>query len=250
MNLTAENYFSQEAQREYMSASQFKAFDRCEASAAAELRGEYVRDESTSLLIGSYIDAYFSGELGQFRMDYPNIFKRDGALKTEYVQAEDIIQRIERDPMFMKYISGKNQVIMTGEIDGVPVKIKMDSYHPDRAIVDLKIMRDFQPVWVDGKGKLPFAEAWGYDIQGAIYRAVEGNSLPFILAAATKEKVPDIALISIPTDVLNTAAEYVISKIRRLADIKRGRIAPERCGRCDYCKSTKRLDCIVDYRDV
>ena len=91
---------------------------------------------------------------------------------------------------------------MTGEIDGVPVKIKMDSYHPDRAIVDLKIMRDFQPVWVDGKGKLPFAEAWGYDIQGAIYRAVEGNSLPFILAAATKEKVPDIALISIPTDVL------------------------------------------------
>ena len=53
MNLTAENYFSQEAQREYMSASQFKAFDRCEAAAAAELRGEYVRDESTSLLIGS-----------------------------------------------------------------------------------------------------------------------------------------------------------------------------------------------------
>ena len=151
MNLTAENYFSQEAQREYMSASQFKAFDRCEASAAAELRGEYVRDESTSLLIGSYIDAYFSGELGQFRMDYPNIFKRDGTLKSEYIQAEDIIQRIESDPMFMKYISGKNQVIMTGEIDGVPVKIKMDSYHPDRAIVDLKIMRDFQPVWVDRK---------------------------------------------------------------------------------------------------
>ena len=250
MNLTAENYFSQEAQREYMSASQFKAFDRCEAAAAAELRGEYVRDESTSLLLGSYIVAYFSGGLGQFRMDYPNIFKRDGALKSEYIQAEDIIQRIESDPMFMKYISGKNQVIMTGEIDGVPVKIKMDSYHPDRAIVDLKIMRDFQPVWVDGKGKLPFAEAWGYDIQGAIYRAVEGNSLPFILAAATKEKVPDIALISIPTDVLNTAAEYVISKIRRFADIKRGHIAPERCGRCDYCKSTKRLDCIVDYRDV
>ena len=250
MNLTAENYFSPEAQWEYLSVSQFKAFDKCEAWELAELRGEYVRDESTSLLIGSYIDAYFSGELGQFRLEHANIFKRDGALKTEYIQAEDIIQRIERDPMFMKYISGKSQVIMTGEIDGVPVKIKIDSYHPGRAIVDLKIMRDFQPVWVDGKGKLPFAEAWGYDIQGAIYRAVEGNSLPFILAAATKEKVPDIALISIPTDVLNTAAEYVISKIRRFADIKRGLIAPERCGRCDYCKSTKRLDCIVDYRDV
>lgn len=39
MILTAENYYSQEANLAYMSASQFKAFDRCEAAALAELGG-------------------------------------------------------------------------------------------------------------------------------------------------------------------------------------------------------------------
>ena len=250
MILTAENYFSKEAQTEYMGSSQFKAFDKCEAAALAELNGEYVPEKTSALLVGSYVDAYFSGELDRFKGQNPEIFKRDGNLKSEYVQADDIIRRIDGDSMFKKYISGQAQVIMTGEISGVPVKIKIDSFHPGRAIVDLKIMRDFLPVWVEGRGRLPFAEAWGYDIQGAMYRAVEGHDLPFILAAATKERVPDIALISIPSDVLDTAMEYVASKIQRFADIKRGLIAPERCEHCDYCKATKVLDSLVDYRDV
>lgn len=37
MTLTEGNYFSSEAQAAYMSASQFKAFERCEAAALAEL---------------------------------------------------------------------------------------------------------------------------------------------------------------------------------------------------------------------
>ena len=250
MILTAENYFSKEAQTEYMGSSQFKAFDKCEAAALAELNGEYVPEKTSALLVGSYVDAYFSGEMDRFKGQNPEIFKRDGNLKSEYVQADDIIRRIEGDSMFKKYISRQAQVIMTGEISGVPVKIKIDSFHPGRAIVDLKIMRDFLPVWVEGRGRLPFAEAWGYDIQGAMYRAVEGHDLPFILAAATKERVPDIALISIPSDVLDTAMEYVASKIQRFADIKRGLIVPERCEHCDYCKATKVLDSLVDYRDV
>lgn len=250
MKLTADNYFSQEAQMEYMSASQFKEFDKCEAAALAEIKGEYVREKTTALMVGSYVGAYFSDEMEQFRIENPDIFKRNGTLKSEYVQADEIIQRIERDDMFRRYMSGKHQVIMTGDICGVPVKIKMDSYHPGRAIVDLKIMRDFQDVWVDGRGKLTFVEAFGYDIQGAMYRAIEGNNLPFIIAAATKERVPDIAIISIPDDVLDASMDYISSKIRRFADIKSGTIEPERCGRCDYCKETKKLDCIIDYRDL
>ncbi len=250
MTLTEENYFSPEAQREYMGASQFKAFDRCEAAAMAELNGEWVLEKTPALLVGSYIDAYFSGGLELFRAKNPEIFRRDGTLKAEYIQAEEIIRRIERDDMFMRYLSGRRQVILTGEIEGVPVKTKMDSYHPGKAIVDLKVVRDFEPVWVDKKGRVPFAEAWGYDIQGAIYREIEGNDLPFVLAAATKEKAADIALIAIPPDVLDTAAEYVHAKIRRFADIKAGKDTPERCGRCDFCKATKRLDSIVDYRDI
>ena len=100
--LTVQNYFSPDANCEYMSVSQFKSFRKCQAAAMAELNGQYQREQTTALLVGSYVDAWFSGEIGQFRMEHPEIFKRDGTLKTDYEQAERIIARVQRDPMFME----------------------------------------------------------------------------------------------------------------------------------------------------
>ena len=54
--------------------------------------------------------------------------------------------------------------------------------------------------------KQNFVEAWGYDIQAAIYQAVEGNRLPFFIAAVTKETVPDKALLEIPQEVIDDPA--------------------------------------------
>lgn len=260
MTLTEESYFNPESNVSYMSQSQFKEFQRCPAAALASLRGEWAEEKSTSLLVGSYVDAYFSGTLGLFKAQHPELFKRDGNLKSEYVQAEQIIARIERDEKMMQYLNGspdapaEHQAIMTGEIEGVPVKIKMDSYHPGRCIVDQKIMKDFAPAWVDGAGKLPFVEAWGYDIQAFFYqeivRQVTGDRLPFIIAGATKQKVPRIALVGIPQDAIDAAGEIVRANIGRFAAIKAGEIEPERCGRCDYCAETEELTGIVDYRDV
>lgn len=127
--LTNENYFSSENQMKYMGVSQFKAFEKCEAAALAELTGEYRREKTVSLLVGSYVDANFEGTLDVFKAQNPEIFTKKGELKAEYRKAEEIIQRIERDPLFVTFLSGESQVIMTGEIEGVPVKIKIDSYH-------------------------------------------------------------------------------------------------------------------------
>ena len=250
MILTQENYFSLEAQLMYMGASQFKAFDRCEAAAIAEIVGEYEKEKTTSLLVGSYVDAHFEGTLDLFKAKNPEIFTRSGDLKSEYKKAENIIQRIERDRLFTEFMSGEKQVIKTGEIEGVPVKIKMDSYFPGDKIVDLKIMKDFAPVYVEGKGRLNFIEAWGYDIQAAIYQMIEGNNLPFYIAAATKESVPDIAVIRIPQEYIEVAKEYEKSKIVRFAAIKEGYINPERCEHCDYCKQTKILTEPIDMEEL
>lgn len=247
--LTAETYFDQENQKRYFSASQFKAFRGCEAAALAEIRGEYEPEKTVSLLVGSYVDAHFEGALDVFRAKNPEIFTKTGDLKANFKQAETIIQRLERDDLFMEYMGGRSQVIMTGELFGYPWKIKMDSYHPGKAIVDLKIMKDFAPVWVEGEGKIPFVEAWGYDIQGAIYQAVEGHHLPFYLAAATKEKVPDLALYEIPQHKLDTALRLVEAKIDRFADIKAGLEEPVRCERCAYCKQTKALTGPISYEE-
>lgn len=245
MKLTAENYFSKEANQHYMSVSQFKAFERCQAAALAEISGEYEREEkSTALLVGSYVDAYFEGTLDQFKQDYPEIFKRDGTLKAEYIQAEAIIERIKRDKLFTEFMSGEKQVIMTGEICGVPVKIKIDSLLPDK-IVDLKVMRDFENIRDAEKGFLPYFEAWGYDIQAAVYQEIvrqnTGKVLPFYLAAATKEKTPDIDIVYINPKSIDFAFDKFKANVELYDAIKKGVIEPERCGRCDYCKKTKVL---------
>ncbi len=253
--LTSENYFSKENNINFMGSSQFKSFLSCEASALAELTGEFPREETTALLVGSYVDAHFEGTLDIFVAKHPELFKKTGdrGLLKDYAKADEIIQRIERDEMFMKYMAGDSQVIMTGEIAGVPFKIKIDSYHEGKAIVDLKCMRDFEPQWDNGVKK-NFIDYWRYDIQAGIYQEIvrqnTGKKLPFIIAAATKEKATNIGLFEIPQDVLDMALMEVVDKVPRFDAIKRGEVEPERCGDCDYCRFTKKLTGFINYREM
>lgn len=254
--LTNENYYSQEASLAYMSCSQWKSFRKCEDMALAEIGGDYKRPESTALLVGSYVDSHFEGTLDVFKARNPGIFKKDGSLKAEYTQAEDIIKRIERDKLFSKYMSGEKQRIMTGEIAGVPFKIKMDSYHPGKAIVDLKIIRDFQSMWsVEEHAKVPFVEFWGYDFQGSIYQEIErqnsGERLPFFIAAATKETMTDIEVMQIPQERLDYCLEIVKETAPHYHALKLG-IKEDacRCEKCDWCKMTKVLTAPIDYRNL
>ena len=238
----------------------------------AELHGEYVRPKTTALLVGSYVDAHFEGTLDIFKAQNPELFKRDGTLKSEYLQAEQIINRLEEDELYMLLMSGKKQVIRTGQIAGVPFKIKIDSLldaatvaeiirrfpetEPvfgmgDGAIVDQKIMRDLEDDYSEEEmQRVPFVRAWGYDIQGAIYQAVEGNMLPFILAVGTKEAATDIAALYIDDRELEAKLTEIEQLAPRFQAIKQGREEPRRCEHCDYCKATRKLHTIINYKAV
>ena len=249
INVSANNYYSAEANKDYWSVSMFKAFDQCEAAGLAMARGEYEREQTTALLVGSYVDARFTGDkgaLGRFALEHPEIFKKDGSLKAEFRQAETMIEAVKAQPLMMDYLTGENQVIMSAELFDVPWKIKID-VHGGNRIVDLKTVKDFEPLYKEGFGKLNWIEYWGYDIQGAIYQRIEQlysgrtEPLPFYIVAVTKEKVPDVAVIQIPQYALDTALKVVEAKIDRFDLVKHGEIEPERCEVCDYCKKTKRL---------
>lgn len=244
------NYYSTENALKYMSVSQFKAFSECEARTVAEINGTWERETSTAMLVGSYVDAWFEGTLDNFKENHPEIFLKNGGLKADFVQAESIIQRVSQDSEFMKYMSGEKQRIVVGEIAGVQFKGKIDSYHADKCIVDLKVMRDFEPVWKNHR-KQHFIESWGYDIQGAVYqelvRQATGERLPFVICAVTKEKTPDIAIYSIPQERLDYCLSLVESDVKRFDEIKKGNIPPLRCEKCDYCKSTKVLNGVIEY---
>ena len=95
MILTAENYYSREAEREYLSVSQYKSFigsagiEGCEAKALAKLNGVWTDEKSIALLIGSYVDSHFEGTLPLFKAQNPEIFTKQGSLKAEYRRAEE-----------------------------------------------------------------------------------------------------------------------------------------------------------------
>lgn len=254
-NLCEENYFSQENEMKYCGSSQLKSFLDCEARTMAKINGEWKEEPSTAFLVGSYVDAAVSGTLDVFKAQHPEILKKDGTLKAEYLQAEYILSRIERDEMFMKYISGDHQTIMVGEISNVPIKIKIDSYFPDKAIVDMKCVKDFEPMWNEKtKEKENFVDYWGYTIQAALYQEIvrqnTGKRLPFFIAGATKQKEPDIAVLAIPNEVLDIKLEQIKDQLTHIHNIKTGAIPAQRCEKCDYCRFTKKLTQILDYRDI
>ena len=240
MILTNENYYSLEANREYMSVSQYKDFRSCEAMAMATLRGEWKKPETKAMLIGSYVDAWFEGTLEAFKESHPEIFKKNGHPKADYVLAEKIIDFVQNDPVFMEYMAGEKQVIMTSEFFGTKWKIKIDSYHPGEKIVDGKVMRTMERIM--GKS---FVEHWEYDVQMAVYsevvRRVTGLSLETFLAAVTKQAPPDKEVIHIPEWKREESLANVERDMPRILAVKSGAVPPERCGICEYCRSTKMI---------
>lgn len=249
MILTNENYYSTEANVEYMSVSQYKDFKKCEAMALATLRGEWEKPKTTALLVGSYVDAWFEGTLDEFTRDHPEIFKKDGTLRADFVQAEELIAFMQKDAKLMEYMAGEKQVIMTATFFGTPWKIKIDSYHPGDKIVDGKVMRSMERIM--GKS---FVEHWGYDIQMAVYsevvRRVTGLDLNTYLAVVTKQEPPDKDIILVPKWRRNEALSEVERDMPRILAVKAGLQPEERCGVCEYCRATKMIEEPIDFELV
>jgi len=263
MILTAENYYSQEADNEYLSVSQYHnfigtlAFKGCESAAIAKIKGTYQTEPSEAMLIGSYVDAYFEGLLTEFKAKTPQIFTQKGELLAKFKQADEIIKSAENDELFMRYMvgEGQSQVILTGEIDGVKWKGKIDRLHKGICIVDGKVIASINDkIWVESVGKVNFISAYGYIDQAAIYQElwvqISGERLPFFIAALTKEKVCDKAIIQIPQTEMDMALDLIKMSQKHIIDLKNAEYPPVRCEKCDYCKSTKKLSNTISYYDL
>lgn len=252
MKLTERNYYSPEANRAYFSVSQFKRFHECEAAALAELNGEYDREFGRALLLGSYVDEMLTGtrksQMEFLDCNNGELFKKNGEPYADVQQAMIAVERIREQPLMMQHLSGEHQTIMTGEIEGVPFKIKMDSYKPDEFICDLKYMASLRsPNLFE-----PMVSYWGYDIQAGVYQEIvyqnTGKRLPFRFVVATKEKPSHLAVGEISQWNMDSALEKVKKNIVRYQKIKSGELLPERCEdyECDYCTSTKIITEIID----
>lgn len=244
MGITNKDYFEDDI---YMSVSQFKRFEKCEVGGLVEWDDS---ETSISLLIGQYVDAWVEGTLDEFIEQHPEIISTRGAskgeLKSEFKQANQIIEHIKNDEVFMQFMSGEKQTIMTGEIAGVPFKIKMDSYSKGIAINDLKVMRSV----TDKSGRfIDFITPWSYDVQLACYQEIvfqnTGERLPVYICAVTKENPINSVIVHIPQHRLDTALYRVESKIKRAYDVKMGEVESIGCGVCKDCITARHSTPII-----
>lgn len=259
MKLTESNYFSVEASKEYCGSSQYKDFmgcpikPGCEERALKTISGEYEEETTKALLMGSILDALWENDDPEYILErFPDCVSSRGAtkgqLKSEYQAVMNMYQRTLKEEKFCAYMSGEKQRIMTGEIEGLPFKIKIDSFIDGKAIVDLKttqtLDRNFRYYIPDSGERLPFYLAYGYDIQLAIYREIvrqnTGDTLNCYLAVVDKKPHPICDVIQLPNKMLDDALESIKGNCETIIMLKTGEVKPTRCesSECDYCRDT------------
>lgn len=272
MKLTADNYYSLEADREYMSCSQYQDFLTCEAAAMAKIWGLYVPKKSEALTVGNYFHTALESD--EAHEDFCNeneelIFKLkvdkvSGELirvgkYAPYQKADDMIQAVLRDPLIQELIlmDGENEVIMTGILFGDKWKICLDKYVVDkRLIIDWKTAADlYNTEYNAATGEREtFMEALGYLMRAAVYTEIEKQNAEketdsnFVIVAVSKQEPPDKgAYLLNHRQRYDYELELVKQNMIRIRNVKSGRNKPTRCGKCEWCRKSKRLTKIVPY---
>ena len=131
-DLKHNNYFSKEADLEYMSVSQFKNFNKCSAKAVHDLQFD-MHEEKEAFVEGSLFEALTIGDAEKFLEDHPEIVSSQsptkGQIKANYKKVVKAADRFNEQKFFRDIISKcENQVILVGEIEGVKVKCCLDLF--------------------------------------------------------------------------------------------------------------------------
>lgn len=262
MKLQENNYYGSEANWQFMSVSQYKDFLRCEAAALAKLKGEYQQGNEIALLVGNYVHSYFESKEAhdQFLMENKEKLyssrKPYGLLKAFEI-AEQMIEKLRNDTGFMNMYVGEKEVIVTGHLAGAEWKGKIDCLNvEDGYFVDIKTTKDMhERKWNDFyRERVTFIEDYGYVLQMAVYKELlekqYGKEFTPIIAAVTKQTPSDIALISINEYKMQYELEELERNMDHILKVKYGQEKPSSCGKCEYCRSVKKITKIIDMEEL
>ena len=144
--------------------------------------------------------------------------------------------------------------------DHYPWKIRLDKYiEKPRLILDWKTVASIRALeWNAEEGaKVSFIRNYRYLFRAAVYIEIEkqftgkDTDPAFWLACISKEDPPDKELISLNhRQTLDFELEKVKEKIWRFSEIKAGRIMPKRCGKCAYCRGTKKVGSVISFFEL
>nr|WP_156249881.1 PD-(D/E)XK nuclease-like domain-containing protein [Limosilactobacillus equigenerosi] len=271
MELTQDNYYSHETDYHYLSFSLYKDFMKCEAAALAKLKEDWQPTSNpTPLLVGNYVHSTFESEqahedwlnrseLGdktnrELMMTKPTKKDPNGHLRAEFKLADEMINTLKDDDLFNFVYqpgSGEKEVIVTGKIDGVQWKGKIDSLNLDRGyFVDLKTVDDIHKKhWITDESRWGnFIESRGYVMQMAIYKELIKQTFgvdcqPYMFAVS-KQTPPDKMALDFQGDAvfqMEEAIQQIKENQGNIIEVITGEEKPSHCGKCEYCRSTKKI---------
>ncbi|WP_129045032.1 PD-(D/E)XK nuclease-like domain-containing protein [Companilactobacillus metriopterae] len=259
-NLNSQNYYDSDTDFKYLSATVFKDFEKCESKALAKLTGEFKEDNIKALLIGNYLHSYFeSDEAHQEFIDKNSetMYTKKGTLYKDYSIADQMINTLSSDDMFNNLYQGDKEVIVTGQINGVDWKGKIDCLNLERGyFLDLKTTQDIHKKYWNNETRewQSFVAEYNYPLQMYVYRELIHQQFnvwcnPYIIAVS-KQEIPDKQIISIPNYRLENAKYEIEENQQRVIDVMNGITDPESCGQCEYCRQHKELKEIVSMDEL
>lgn len=272
VELTQENYYQDTSRLSY---SRYKRYKQCQAKAYAVDNGIWVEErDETPLLLGNYVHSYFESPEAhkKFMAENGNKLlaktgKNKGNLKSDFIIGDKMIESLKDDDGFNRLYHGyssdkvEKEMIVCGEIEGVPVKGKLDSVNLSRGyFVDLKTMKSiYSEEWnTELRKRVPAAVNnilnFGYHGQLGLYRELlkqmTGQEFRPLIVAVSKENVPDKDILKIDEDWLVEGLGNLKADIVEVWNVIQGKQKPKKCGRCDYCRSQKKLNAVISLNDL
>lgn len=238
--LTAENYHSPEARARWLSSSDIKKAMRCEASWI----GDEPEDEAKpAFVFGHLFEALVCRDYYNNPAVYSSRGPTKGQLKAEYSAAVDMARAVRRSPFLSGIIDrSKKQVVMTGNICGLPIRMMCDLLDTDGSIWDIKSAKSFLPEYdSDMCLRLDWWAYWHYPVQMWIYREIarqNGIAAPHVgLISAAKDNL-DVQAIEFGHETMEAAEADAKFTLDSITAILRGE-EPHMCGACKWCTSQK-----------
>lgn len=261
--LTDENYYSNEADWQYMSTSQYKSFLKCEVAALAKLKGDWTpTSDPKALLVGNYVHSYFESKKVHeaFKEEHKEKMyssKKPYGLLKDFRIAEQMIERLKQEEAFVNIYQGEKETIVTGEICDVDWKGKIDCLNMnEQYFVDIKTTKDMhERKWNENYGsRETFIVNFGYVLQMAIYQELllqqYGKSFMPIIAAVSKQTPSEARLITVDEDKMEYEMVMLKEKIERIVKVKNGEEKPHACGICEYCRGNNRITGFTNMDDL
>ncbi|MCL0312825.1 PD-(D/E)XK nuclease-like domain-containing protein [Apilactobacillus sp. TMW 2.2459] len=253
--LSQSNYYSDDANWNYRSKSQYWDFLQCEARALAKMKGEYKPNQNqTPLLFGNYLHSFFESKqahknfIDKNKQSFYKYSNKRKGLKTAFKQADKCIHTLCRDNGFKALYQGDKEKIVTGNIDVIDWMGKIDCLDIKHArFYDLKTVDDIHKKhWNEKEHRyVDFTVDRGYITQMAIYQELieqtYGIKCTPMIIAVSKQPIPDKAIIVFDDADLREALNDVRMRQDHINHVINGEQEPKACGQCDYCRSKKSI---------